>query len=175
MEPKCPDRVLAFDSLFTTNHIQMLKLLVGYMEPTLQGNLAVYIKFLELKHTMKLTKEHPFLCISPDSNCDPMNAQPDKTAKLSALLDDLLLFCAPSERTQLQNMKNMFQTMANMQEMMEMMELLKEMSPELFEGGMNFAKNSDSPGGTPDLTQMMDMIQMMQGMFGGTDASAPEP
>ena len=59
MDSKQSDRVMAFDALFTTNHIQMLKLLLSYMEPSVQGRLAVYIKFLELQHTLQLIREHP--------------------------------------------------------------------------------------------------------------------
>ncbi len=160
MEPGYPDRVLAFDALFTTNHIQMLKLLIGYMEPSMQGKLAAYIKFMELKHTLDLITKYPHIRIGPENTAD---ASPPK---ISALLEDILPFSTPAQRTQLENLKNMFQTMDNMQEMMEMMELIKEMSPELFEGGMNFTQEGD-------MSQMMDMMQMMQGMFGGTDSSAP--
>ena len=42
------DKVLAFDTLFTTNHIKMLKVLLFYFDPSAQKMLAVLIKFLEL-------------------------------------------------------------------------------------------------------------------------------
>ena len=39
-----PDKIQAFDALFTTNHIQMYKILLPYLEASLQKQLAVYIK-----------------------------------------------------------------------------------------------------------------------------------
>ena len=159
MEPGYPDRVLAFDALFTTNHIQMLKLLIGYMEPSMQGKLAAYIKFMELKYTLDLITKHPHISIVPNKN-------EDSSPKATALLEDILPFTTPDQRTQLENIKSMLQNAESIKEMMEMMELLKEMSPEMFEGGMNFTENND-------MSQMMDMMQMMQGMFGTTNATSP--
>ena len=43
------NKVIAFDTLFTTNHIQMLKVMLPYMDNKAQKSLAVYIKFMELR------------------------------------------------------------------------------------------------------------------------------
>ena len=59
MEGKGSDIIAAFDSLLTTNHIQMLKVFLSYLAPDLQGGLAVYIKFLELQHTLQFLKNRP--------------------------------------------------------------------------------------------------------------------
>ena len=44
--------VTAFDALYTTNQIQKLKVLLPYIEPSMQKNMAVYIKYMELQYTM---------------------------------------------------------------------------------------------------------------------------
>lgn len=157
-----PDRVLAFDSLFTNNQIQMLKLLLGYMDPAVQGKLAVYIKFQELQYTLKLISDFPSLSMTPCFHTDSGN-------KWGQLLDEILPFCNREDQEILQNLKNMYQNFENMQEMMEMIDLLKEMSPELFSGenngnGMDFSQILNMSQGA-DLSQMMDMMNMMQGMF----------
>ena len=156
------DRVLAFDSLFTTNHIQMLKLLVGYMDASIQGKLAVYIKFQELFYTLKLITEHPTISLAPFSE---ENSNP-----IPSLLDNILPFCTPEEKNKIQNLRNMFQSMENMKEMMQMIELLQEISPELFTGdnqgtdSFDFSQMMGMFQGA-DLSQMNDMMNMMQGMF----------
>lgn len=48
--------VMAFDALYTTNQIQKLKVLLPYIEPSMQKHLAVYIKYMELQYTINLTK-----------------------------------------------------------------------------------------------------------------------
>ncbi len=169
MDNNQTDRVLAFDSLFTTNHIQMLKLLVGYMDTSIQGKLAVYIKFKELFYTLKLIADHPTLSLSP---CIP--AETDNT--ILSLLNSILPFCTPEEKYKIQNMKNMFQNMENMKEMMQMIELLQEISPELFTGDNKGADNFDFSQMMgmfqgADISQMNDMMNMMQGMFASENQS----
>ena len=46
------DAILAFDTLYTTNHMKILKLLLPYLEPGHQKKLAVFIKWQELIFTM---------------------------------------------------------------------------------------------------------------------------
>lgn len=161
MDHNQSDRIFAFDSLFTTNHIQMMKLLVGYMPHAAQGKLAVYIKFMELQHTMKIVSNHPALSISPCPSSDNAGA-------LTSLLDEILPFCCPDEKKTLQNMKNMFQTFENMQEMMAVIDVLKEMAPEMFSGdgngGFDFSQMMNMTQGA-DMSQMTDMLGMMQDMF----------
>lgn len=155
------DRVLAFDSLFTTNHIQILKLLIGYMDSAIQGKMAVYIKFMELSHTLKMVKSHPTISVSPCCNSTDSNG-------LSLLLDEIVPFCRPEEKEQLQSIKNIFQTLENIQGMMEMMDFVKEMAPEMFDGdnsgGMNFSDMMNMSQGS-DMSQMMEMMNMMQDIF----------
>ena len=52
-------KVIAFDTLFCTNHIQMLKVMLPYMDNQTQKSMAVYIKFLELNYTMEYFRRHP--------------------------------------------------------------------------------------------------------------------
>ncbi len=163
MDNNHSDRVLAFDSLFTTNHIQMLKLLVGYMDSPIQGRLAVYIKFQELFYTLKLITEHPTLSISPCSSCEADNS-------ILLLLDNFLPFCTPDEKEKIHNLRNMFQSMENMKEMLQMIELLQELSPELFKGENEGQGNFDPSQMMNmfqgiDMSQITDMMNMMQGMF----------
>lgn len=165
-----PDRVTAFDSLFTTNHIQMLKLLLSYMEPPVQRQLAIYIKFLELEYTLRFFQNHPAatMPLSPGLN-RPENG-------IGGLLDDILPFCSDAEKEKIMNFKNMYRNMENIQEMMQTIEMLREISPELFSGSGSssdsgsFGNASDFSGilsglGDMDMSQITEMIEMMQVLF----------
>lgn len=166
MDTKPSDRVLAFDSLFTTNHIQMFKIIFSCMPPSIQGKIAVYIKFLELQHTLNLILHHPSIHFFP---C----CVPDSTPFSPGLLEEMYPYCQPGEKEQLQNMQNMFQTFENMQQMMEMMDFLKEMAPEMFSadaGSMDVTSFMPSPEGM-NMSQITELANMMQEMF--STASKP--
>ena len=70
MDDKRIDKAAAFDTLFTSNRIQILKILAYYMDPRLLKGLAVYIKMSELQYTLTLFRRHPetSLCIAPSSH-----------------------------------------------------------------------------------------------------------
>lgn len=134
MEEKGTSLVTAFDSLFTTNKIQMLKVLMAWLPPSQQGMFAVYIKFLELQYTCTLLRRSPetHLAGSRHLSADFFSGDNSDTIEL---LDELLPYSSHDERSRIESMKNMLQNMGKMKEMMEMAEMMKEMFPEGFGGG----------------------------------------
>lgn len=159
MDEKGQDKIMAFDTLFTTNQIQMLKILVSYMDPSAQKSIAVYIKFMELQYTLSFFHTYP--------NASLKKLPREESFDASKLCDEILPFCAPSEREQLNNMKNMFHNFTNMQEMMQMMQMMKELFPEgesPFGGdpadilsGLSGMEGMNASG--MDLSQIMNMFQ----------------
>ena len=53
------DKVTTFDTLFTNNQIQKLKILMTYLDRSMQKNMAIYIKYLELQYTMEFFRRFP--------------------------------------------------------------------------------------------------------------------
>lgn len=129
MEEKGTGLITAFDSLFTTNKIQMLKVLFTRLPSAQQGGFAIYIKFLELQYTLRFLRVQP---VPRFAGSKPLSADffSGDSSDTIALLDELLPFSGPAERTRIENIKNMLHNIAKMKEMMEMMEMLKEMFPE---------------------------------------------
>lgn len=146
MEAIKNEQIYAFDSLYTTNHIQMLKILLPCLNPPLQRNLALYIKFLELRYTISFLSTHPYVI----SGCGF-----DKEHRGQEIpVEDLLPYLTPEEAKnirQLQKGMDMMKQFANMQKNME---ALKGILPE----GM-------------DLESLFQ--SMMSGGFGGK-AQTPE-
>lgn len=164
MEEKGTSPVTAFDSLFTTNKIQMLKVLLAWIPPSQQGMFAVYIKFLELQHALTLLRRPGTLFAnSRHLSADFFSGDNSDTIEL---LDELLPYSSQAERSRIDNMKNMLQNMGRMKEMMEMAEMMKEMFPDGFGG-------SENPMGMPPLDGMspLDILANMAGMS-GMDMSA---
>lgn len=149
MEENNRNKVVAFDTLFTTNYTQMLKILITYADPSVQKWIAVYIKFLELQYTLSFIRTRPASSLPLFPHEEPFNA--------ARLCDELLPLCSPSGQEQLKRMKNMCQNLENMQEMMQMMQMMKELFPEgmgpdgqgaadLFSGLVGMAGTSETSG-----------------------------
>lgn len=181
------DKVTAFDALFTNNQIQKLKILISYVDSPMQRQLAIYIKFLELQHTMELFRRSPQLTVSPASQEGP----PDP----ARLCQEILPYCSPKEQSQLNQFASMFQAMNQYQEMMETVKMFQEMFPEgmSFPGGEAAGSTDGSEegadgaspdmmaaglgglfgGGMPDLSQLMSMMSFMQPQAPASTDSQP--
>ncbi|MCH5274348.1 MAG: hypothetical protein J1E65_00815 [Lachnospiraceae bacterium] len=139
-EAEKKDRIRAFDALFTTNHIQIYKLLLPYLDPSLQQQLAVYIKYLEFQYTAAYFKHHPFGCM-------PREILSDTTQ----LYHEILPYCSYAERKKVERLIDIFSTLKNAEEMMETVNMMKEIFPEGFHFG-------DGDGGAEDFMQMFQML-----------------
>lgn len=149
------DNIQAFDALFTTNHIQMLKLLLPCLPPETRRSLAVFIKAAELRYTLEFLNSHPFAVLG---NSRDGAEQPSDPARI---LQSLLPFCTPAEKEKLQNMQNLFQNMENMQEIMWAVEALQEIMPEF--AADDLLKGFGGENGGPDLTQILELLNEMSG------------
>ena len=118
MDDKRIDKAAAFDTLFTSNRIQILKILAYYMDPRLLKGLAVYIKMSELQYTLTLFRRHPetSLCIAPSS-------ANEETA--TELCNDLMPLCDETQKSALRQITQMMDNIHNFQEMMEMVRSLR--------------------------------------------------
>lgn len=116
--------VMTFDALYTTNQIQKLKVLLPYIEPSMQKHLAIYIKYLELQYTMDYVRRHPFqLC-----GCGlSFSEKPD----LRKLCKELCLYSTPEEIKQLEQFQNMLKTLETVQEMSQTMSAMQEIFPDM--------------------------------------------
>lgn len=169
--------VMAFDALYTTNQMQKLKVLLPYIEPSMQKHLAVYIKYQELRYTLRHTREHPFTL------CGCGGSQPEKP-DFRGLCRELCRYCGPEEIRQLEQLGNLFQTMETMQEMSQTMSAMQELFPGLLGEGMDGLFSSGesaslfgdaNSGESPLLSMLMNMLtpkqREMYDMFHGSELS----
>lgn len=156
MEQKELDKVTAFDTLFTTNHIQMMKVLSSYLPASQLQNLVIYIKIAELQYTLQLFHKHPHASLQLLTHEDTMDS--------AKLYEEVFPFCSPAEQEQLQRMKNMMEQFKNMQDMMEMMKLMQELSGDEnnHSEGSSGSFNAEGFSGMPD--NIADMLSMLSGM-----------
>lgn len=135
METIKNEQIYAFDSLYTTNHIQMLKILLPCLNPPLQKNLALYIKFLELRYTISFLHTHPYVI----SGC----GFDKKNREQEIPVGDLLPYLTPREAENLKELQKSMNIMKQFSNMQKNMEALKGILPEgmdlesLFQGLMS--------------------------------------
>lgn len=156
------DKITAFDTLFSTNHIQMLKILLSYSDTQSQKFLAVYIKFLELNYTIEFCKRNQHMqseCF-PLCGCTTRDFSPD----IQKLCAELLPFCTETEKKQLEQIKNLFQGMSMATEMSKTLEMIKEFMPDM----SDFSPDGNSFNMEDMLMNMLSPEQKeMFTMFGG--------
>lgn len=140
MEEFGQQKISAFDHLYTSNHIRILKIVSGYLNSSARNSLAVYIKFLELQYVFSLT-ENVLPPVSP--LCNDFN--------VVSLCEEIIPFCNLQEQGKLQNLINLYQNLENIQEMMQMMEMVKDIMPEGFQNGASGM----------DLSQFSEIFNML--------------
>lgn len=120
MEPCENEAIAAFDTLYTQNHIQILKVLLPYFDPASQKSIAVWIKYMELQYTMVCAKRHPAMVC-----CETLE-KPD----IADIFEKIKNFCTPQERAVFGHICSMKKSLEMYEEMKGMMELFEQLSPE---------------------------------------------
>lgn len=143
------DAILAFDTLYTTNHMKILKLLLPYLETEHQKKLAVFIKWQELMYTLKFFKQYSASLYSSDF-------KKKKNLDLSVLLPLLTPYCNESEKAILSQFSEMQNIMHMMEEMQQYMPVIQQLMSSMS------GENNDTGGmfGSGD-NNMMDMLKNM--------------
>ena len=157
MEEQGSKTIAAFDSLFTTNKIQMLKILLPRLLPRQQGGFAIYIKLLELQYAFSFLRLHPGMQLFGDVRQLSADFFQEDSEDTLSLLDDLIPFSGPQEQAKIQNMKNMIANFKRMKEMMSMIQMMQELFPEGAGGDGNPFDLFSGMSGMPDMAAMADM------------------
>lgn len=161
MSDKGQDKVIAFDTLFTTNQIQMMKIFMPFLDLSMQKNIAIYIKIMELQYTISFFKRYPSASVFPL----PKESHNDS----SKIIKNILPYCNPEDRSKIENISNMFESFERYKEIMETVQMMKDLFPDgdnplnsdLLSGLTGMSGFSD---GGFDPAQMFEMFQMFQSM-----------
>lgn len=155
------DQVSAFDTLFTTNHIQMMKIIMPFLDASRQRSIAVYIKYMELQYTISYFQKHtspPFPIRQNSGLSSQQSSQEAGMQVCRQVCREIMPYCSPEEKKKMEQVENLFSAMKNYQEMMEMFSMMKEIFPE-GEGGMNPDMLSGLLG--QDASQFLDLFRNM--------------
>ena len=173
MDSKDHNHVIAFDTLFSTNHIRMMKIMLPYMDNQMQKSMAVYIKFLELHYTINYYKKNPY----PICGCLKEDSSPD----FGKICTELIPYCTEKEKKQMEQIRGILKSMEMYQEISKTMEMMKDFMPDtdmsnLFQnfGGLGDISDIFNAGGKKHDTEKassstgsddFDMINLMKTML----------
>ncbi len=186
MEKNGQDKITAFDTLFTTNHIQMLKILMPYLEPPMRRQMAVYIKYLELRYALSYfdSPSHELYGCAGGygSPFGGAGSLPKEEFNISKLCSELLPYCTNDEKQKVEQISGLFRSMEMYKEMSQTLELMKDFmpdfSPETMSGLMqNFQPNPMSGqenGRAQDTVSAAGGQDSAEGHDGGADGPEPD-
>lgn len=160
MEKNEHDKIIAFDTLYTNNHIQMMKIVMPYFDEPMRGKLAVYIKYLEFRHTLDCYHSNSYELSGCSFNRKEFN--------MKKICSELLPFCTGEEKKKLEQIANIFQSIEMYKEMSRTMEMMKDFAPDLFSEG---SENNNANQNNGMMEMLMGMLspeqKSMFEMFGG--------
>jgi len=163
------DYVLAFDHFYTTNHIQILKSLLPFIEGKNASMLPVLIKYLEFQYTLTLTKKNNPSLNDSGIFASSRKEQHEKNAggieeNIEQIYNAVHRYLAPDEDKQFSQMISAMRTMKNMREMQQMLEMLQSLNPDSDkDGGLGNLGNLANLAGLGGLGDMdIDINELMQ-------------
>ena len=113
------DSITAFDTLYTTNHLQMLKILLPHLQKDMQPHIAVYIKLNEFLFALHFSKESK-PCKASDSG--------KKEVDIQALICEISPYLSGNEKEMLQKLAEMKDNMEKFKQISQMMQMMDSMS-----------------------------------------------
>lgn len=115
------DTICAFDTLYTNQQIQMLKLAMPLLPSVYRSFLAIYIKFLELHYTIQTAKQIQFSTDAASDTHDTLN-----TSTLDQYFCSIMPYLSDEEKGKVQKIKNMFQTMEQFKQMQPILDMMAQ-------------------------------------------------
>lgn len=150
MDQKEQDKIMAFDVLFTNNHIRMLKIVIPYFDSRIQKQLAIYVKYLELQYTLSYYHSHSYELRGCSIKKEEFN--------ISKIYSELLPYCTDEEKQKIDQITGLLRSMEMFKEMSKMFEVMKDLFPEGFGDDSLFGASSDGTP-NPDIFQMFQNFQ----------------
>ena len=117
------DSITAFDTLYTTNHLQILKILLPFIQRDLQPHIAVYIKLNEFLFSLRFSKES-----QPCKDSDACK----KEVNIQALICKISPYLSGNEKEMIKKLAEMKDNMEKFKQISQMMQMMEGMadSPE---------------------------------------------
>ncbi|MCL2052751.1 MAG: hypothetical protein FWG91_13650 [Lachnospiraceae bacterium] len=153
------NRVAAFDTLFTTNQIQRLKVFMSFLDEKWQKHLAVYIKYLELQYTIAFSRRGSF--------CFHDGCEKENNGDFQSLIKAIMPYSQEKDRKMFEQFSGMLKTMEMFKQLAPMMEMMKNIMPDMADGEGMFGNISSLLGGLSHMGGDSGPDDMMMNMLMG--------
>lgn len=110
------DSITAFDTLYTTNHLQMLKILLPHMQKEMQPHIAIYIKLNEFLFALRFFKELGSPC---DSCCA------ESKTDIQTIICEISPYLNGNEKEMLQKLADLKDNMDKFKQISQMMQMME--------------------------------------------------
>lgn len=147
------ESVNKFNQFYSDESLVKLKIISSYFTEYPMNLLALYIKVLECKYTLRAVFDHS------KTTSGSSQAQPNE-GFFRDLCREIMPFCNSREQNTLNNLLSFYENMENMQEMMQMMEFMQEMGGF---GNGDSDGNNEGGGGSMDLADILSMMNAFTG------------
>lgn len=113
------DPVMAYDMLYTNNHIQVMKTALPYLPESMRPVFIVWIKYMEFQYTMELMRENLLYC------------KIDKgSKKITDFFNNIKQYLPKEEQRQVEQIEKLYHNMEQMKQTKEMMDMFNLFSGE---------------------------------------------
>ena len=147
MEELSNDCVKNFDTKYSTNKIQCLKIISTYVTPKIQNLLAVYIKFLEIKFCLKHMDNH--------INFNDIVRSTEKI-NISGLIGDIMPYLTTSEQEKVTKIRQTISQIEHYQSLLSTFQMMQDL---FGDGNDNPFSNISKDMDFSDLSSMMELFQ----------------
>lgn len=147
MEELNDDCIRKFDTKYSTNKIQCLKIISSHVTPNIQNLLAVYIKFLEIR-----------LCLSRLDNHFNLNEIAHCTDQINIpnLISDIMPYLSPSEQEKVSQIRQTLSQIEHYQSLFSTFQMMQDL----------FGDGKDNPFGNlspdMDMSELSSMMELFQ-------------
>lgn len=109
------DPITAFDTLYTTNQMQILKILLPHLQKDMQPGIAIYIKLNEFLFSLRFSRDvkecsTPFTC--------------NKEQDMQALISEISPYLNGNEKEMLQKLANMKDNMEQFKQISHLLQMM---------------------------------------------------
>lgn len=113
MESSTQEKIYIFDSLYTNEHIQLMKILYSAFPISMKKTFAPIIKYMELQYTIKLTKSgFPTSCEENKGDTPP-----DTLSVIKNIIDDLKPYLSEEDKRNIHKLEDIYHMFSTFQQL----------------------------------------------------------
>ena len=125
MESSTQEKIYIFDSLYTNEHIQLMKILYHSFPLSMKKAFAPIIKYMELQYTIKLTKSGFPISCNENADC---NSKTDNLAMIKSIIEDLTPYLSEDDKKNIRKLEDIYHMFSTFQQLQKTLGQFEDMT-----------------------------------------------